>query len=407
MPGRSIKKLLSFLCCFLFLSLSVLGQQKSELEAKRKKLLKDIELTTKMLKDTKSKKRSSLNELSTLEEQIRIREELIRNISAQITLLNGQIKETNAVIASLEADLKALKDEYAKMIYYTYKHQSSYSKLLFLFSAESFNDAYQRVKYMRRYAEFRKKQADLISITRDRLNDKIQVLQSKKVQKQKLLITEEEQRHVLNSERLTKSLVLSDLKAKEKNLRVGLKTQQKNADRLNKAIEDIIKRELADARRRAEEARKKGELASTPEAAALSANFQSNKGKLPWPVERGFISREFGEQSHPVLKSVKIRNNGVDIKTNKGAQARALFEGVVANIVYNPGFHKAIIVRHGEFFTVYSNLAEALVKPGDKVQTKQPIGIVYTDEEVEKTEMHLEIWKGTTKLDPQYWIYRD
>ncbi len=413
---RVFSRLLIFSLFYLAFLSPALAQSKTDLEKKRKKLLQDIELTTQLLNKTKERKANSLNELVTLKKRINIRLALIENISAEISLLSENIIETNSIITSLENDLEALKKEYAKMIYYSYKHHSAYNRLLFLFSAENFNDAFYRMRYMKRYAEFRKKQAIIIEETQKNLIGKITNLEEKKISKQKLLETENTQKETLNLERKEQNEVFSKLQTEEKKLLSDLKKKQKNANKLNKAIEDIIKRELAEARRKAEEAAKEASaeaavkgvnLALTPEAAKLSAGFSSNRGKLPWPVERGVIIGTFGKHKHPVLETVWTENNGIDIKTHKGATARVLFEGTVANIVFNPGFHKAVIVRHGDYFTVYSNLDEVFVKPGDVVKVKHPLGVVYTDEAEAKTEIHLEVWKGTTKLNPEYWIYKD
>ena len=366
----------------------------------------DIKLTSQLLNETKRKKESSLSELETLQKQILIREELITNMTAQIRILKKNITETTEVITALENDLEQLKEEYAKVIYYTYKHHNAYNKLLFIFASSTFNEAYYRLKYMRRYAEFRKKQAELILFTKKNLAGKIALLEEEKAKKQQLFEAEKQQKETLNLEKEEKDKVFASLRSKEKQLLANLKSNQRNASKLDKAIERIIKKELAVAKRKAAEAEKKATISLAPEAAELSAGFASNRGALPWPVERGVITGTFGEHAHPVLKTVRTRNNGIDIKTNQGAPVRSLFDGVVANIVFNPGFHKAVIIRHGDYFSVYSNLDEAFVKPGDEVKTKQAIGVVYTDEAEAKTEMHLEIWRGTTKLNPTYWIFK-
>lgn len=400
-----------------FCILHSFAQTKEELEKKKQKLLEDIDLTNELLNKTKESKWVSLNELETIEKKITIREELISNIRTQISILNKSIDKQSKIINALDRDLKAIKKEYAKMIYYAYKNQSAYNKLLFIFAAQNFNDAYRRIKYLKRYAEYRRIQANLIIHTQKDLETKVKELEAKKKVKQELLGNETEQKSLLNQEVQEKNKVVKGLQKKEKQLLADLKEKQKKAERLNKAIEDIIRKEIEEARRKAEEAerakaKEKGiketpkttGLGLTPEAAALSENFANNQGKLPWPVERGVITETFGTHEHPILKGVKTSNNGVTIKTNEGTSVRAVFEGKVVSVVFNPSFQKAVIIQHGEYYSVYSNLDNVTVKSGDNVTTKQSIGNVYTDESESKTEVHLEIWKGTTKLNPSHWI---
>lgn len=393
-------------------------QTKEDLENKKKKLLEDIDLTNELLNQTKESKWVSLNDLEMLEKKITIREELIRNINAQISILNKGIDKNSRVINALQRDLNTIKKEYAKMIYYGYKNQSAYNKLLFIFSSNGFNDAYRRIKYLKRYAEFRRIQANLVIHTQEDLEEKVKELEAKKNAKQELLGNETEQKSLLSQEVQQKNKVVKDLQKKEKQLLADLKNKQKKADQLNKAIEDIIRREIEEARKKADEAErarakekggkeipKSNALGLTPEAAALSENFENNKGKLPWPVERGVITETFGTHVHPVLKAVKTTNNGIDIKTNEGTKVRAVFEGKVLNIVFSPSFQKAVIIQHGEYYSVYSNLEEVTVKAGETVSTKQIIGTVHTDDSEGKTQIHLEIWKGTNKLNPANWIF--
>lgn len=418
-----MRKIIFLNCMIIFFIGSffpLFAQNKQELEKKKKRLLEDIELTNKMLNTTQENKATSLNELEALEQKITIREELIQNIHSQITLLNKGIDKQTGIIGSLEKDLTVVKKEYARMIYYAYKNQNAYNKLLFVFAAENFNDAYKRIKYLKRYAEFRRIQANLIINTEHDLSQKISDLESKKKAKEALLNNESEQKKILSQEIQQKDKVVKNLQKKEKQLMADLKEKQKRADRLNKAIEDIIKKEIEEARRKAEMASRAKEpkvketkeavktpyaMTLTPEAAALSLNFSSNQGKLPWPVERGLITETFGVHDHPILKGVKTTNNGINIKTTQNASARAVFDGKVVTVLYSPSFQNAIIIQHGEYYTVYANLDKVNVKADDNVSTKQIIGLVYTDENESKTEIHFEIWKVTTKLNPQNWIF--
>ncbi len=404
---RSIKSFVKyFLIAILFTLLCqgvAIAQSRSSLENKRKKLLKEIKLTSELLSNTQKNRKSSVIALQTLNKQIETRDKLIQNISDQIDFLDEHINRNNSVIESLERDLQKFKEEYAKMIYYAYKTRNAYSKLLFIFSSETFNDAFRRIKYLQRYADHRKRQVELIDLTKKSLSKQVEKLEERKQEKKALLDSETEQKQLLSGEKQKKNDLIKTLKKKESSLLADIKKKKRDAEKLNKAIEDIIKKEIELARKKAEAS--KNAMTLTPEAAKLSKDFVANKGKFPWPVERGVIIGTFGEHPHPVLPSVKVKNNGVDIKSPKGSIARAVFDGEVVNIVYNPGFNNAIIVKHGEYFSVYSNIDKTFVKAGDKLSPKQDLGTVYTDDDG-LTQIHFEIWQGTKKLNPAYWLAR-
>jgi septal ring factor EnvC (AmiA/AmiB activator) len=297
-----------------------------------------------------------------------------------------------------------------------YKNRNALNEIVFIFSARDFNDAFQRIKLIQTINQFRKRQAELIEITRKELDASIAELKKKKAERMKLLNAEIAQRTELNQEKNEQSKLAQELKKKESNLARQLKQKQADADRLSRKIEEIIRKEIEAARKKAEtDAKAKSTpapsksvspLSLTPESARLSAEFYANQGKLPWPVEKGFISREFGQQPHPLVKNVVINNRGIDIRTEKNAKARAVFEGTVTSIVTLPGMQKTVIVRHGEYFTVYANLEEVFVKAGQQVTLKQELGIIHTSEEDDKTEIHFEIWKDAQTMNPAGWIAR-
>ncbi len=407
--GRKIihKFLPLFLLIGLFLNSSVsFGQSKDDLQKKKKELEKNINYTNSLLTETKRNKDASINQLATLKNKIVLRQRLIRTINKEIRLIDNSIDENDDIIRALEDDLDDVKREYARMIYYGFKNRSSYDKIVFVFSSKDFNQAQKRLKYIQDYGDYRKKQAALILQTKELINDKIESLQTRRKQKKKLLTSKEEERGRLAAERLEKNTIYERLKTKESILKSDLKQQEKEAIKLQKAIADIIAEEIRRAR---EAAKKTSGFTLTPEEAKLSASFKSNRGKLPWPVKRGIITGHFGEHDHAVLEGIKIYNNGIDVSTNQGAVARAVFDGVVTGVIILPGANKkAVILRHGEYFSVYGNLRETYVKKGDHLITKQEIGIVFTDSKKFKTEAHLEIWKisknGTIKLDPEIWI---
>lgn len=401
--------LISLTFYFLILSFFSSAQTKKELEKKKNQLHKDIEFTNKLLQETKRSKSVSLNQLVTLNKKMNTRVELINTIRREIEILNNQINEINSIVSALEKDIKQLKKEYAKMIVFAYKNQSAYNKLMYIFAAKDFNQAYKRLRYLQQYSEYRKRQAELIIKTQETLNAKRKEIESKKHLKTNLLQSEENEQQILRSEKNEHLSLLNSLQVKEKQLKKDLQEKQKAEARLNKAIEDLIKKEIEAAKKKAESEGKKNvtsasALTLTPEALKLSTDFAINKGKLPWPVDQGVITATFGEHPHPVLKGIITKNNGIDIKSYKGAVARAIFEGQVTGVVVIPGSYKAVIVRHGEYLSVYSNLEQVYVKMGDKVSTKQNLGLIHTEAEDSKTEVHLEIWKGTLKMNPEPWL---
>jgi len=411
--------LIRTLVVLLLLVTTAHAQTKKQLEEQRNKLMEQISFTKKQIEAVQKKKSTSLNQLVTLKKQIQVRERLIENYGNEVSLTEQQIDNLNMVVESLERDLAKLKEEYARMLQVAYRNRSNYNSLLLILSASDFNQAYLRLRYLQQYNDFRQTQVRLINQTQASLNKRKVQLEQKKAEKEGLLREEENQKTLLSYESDKTNQLVSSLAQNEKQLRKELQDKESARQRLNKAIEDIIKREIEAARKKEEErlralgqkptstTRPKGEeFQLTPEAKALGADFAANQGKLPWPVEKGFISATFGEHPHPVLRNVKERNDGVNIRTAQGSAVKAVFRGEVTAVVNIPGMQRAVIIRHGQYLTVYAHLASVNVAKGDKVTTGQQIGTVYFDEEENKAEVHLQVWKGTTKVDPQGWIAR-
>ena len=413
-------------------AISLNAQTRSELEKKHKKTQDEIKYTNKLLKQTQRDKKISMNQLLILNKKINARQELVKTISGEVETLDSKIEDNQNNINSLEKNLKHLKQNYAKMIIFAYKTRTSYDKLMFILSAKDFNNAYRRLKYLQQYADFRKKQMEQIVNTKHDLSVKVNDLQAKKTDKENLLNEEKQETKQLTSEKTEQAIMLKSLKSKEKEFAKKL-AQQKLADQKLKNIisnliaEEIKKAEIARKEKALKEKiRKEKELKNktnvekpkniikpkvnsvfdlTPAEQIVSDKFEANKGKLPWPIERGVITSTYGEHDHPVLKGIKIKNDGVYISTTQGSVARAIFDGVISKIISIPGKNKTIIIRHGDFLTVYSNLKEVSVNVGEKVKTKQKIGIVFSDSEDEnKTILELQIWHGTAKQNPEYWL---
>lgn len=417
-----------FLISCFFSVLKAQTTDKKSLETKYNKLQSEIRDAEDLLEQTKKKKQNSLNEVKLLNSKISVREEMIGNISQQVGAVSNEMQETVDVINTMEKDMETMRTQYAKMITYAYINDNHYEPLHFVFASGSVNEAINQVQYVKEFTAFRKQQAAAIKAVQAALEVKIGMLERDKTQKQQLLDKEREQKQKLDREKSEKDKSVKNLQKEEKKINDQIKQKKKDADALNKKIQSIIAEEIRKEKERAaaeaakkasaekttgttakaetpaEKAAEKATPGLTPEMALVSKNFEGNKGRLPWPVERGTITGKYGTHPHPVLKNVSIENNGIDISTTDGAAVRSLFEGEVLNVIFNPSFQKGVIIKHGEYYTVYTNLASVNVEPGTKVSAKQKIGTVYTNAEEGKTEVHFELWKGTTILDPALWI---
>ncbi|MGB0887045.1 MAG: murein hydrolase activator EnvC family protein [Vicingaceae bacterium] len=383
------------------------AQSKKDLESKKRKLQKEIQLTNKLLSETRKNKDLSVDELLKLKSKINSRSSLIAAMNSEMKLINKKINTSKKDISNLENDLTQLKSEYAKIIYYAFKHRSSYDKMMFIFASKNINQAYKRLKYIQQYAEYRKGQAKEIVTTQNTLKENIQILNQTNEEKTVLVSLEEQQKQSLAIEKAEQENIVQKLQGKEQELKNKLKKKEQAKRKLQKAIQRIIEEEIRKARAAAKKAgnTSKG-FPMTPEALKLSNSFATNKGKLPWPVKQGVITAQFGKHPHPVLAGIVINNNGIDISTTKGATARAIFAGEVSSVAIIPGEGKVVMVRHGEYLSVYSYMSEVFVKKGDKVDLKQDLGLLVNEAGKSKTQVHLEIWKGMTKLNPKYWIFR-
>ena len=402
-------------------------QSKQTLENKKKKLNDEINQINSLLNETKVGKKTSLNQLVAINTKISIREELIGAIVAEIHQLNREIKQNEKGIAKLKENLEKLKADYARMIYFAQRNQDSYSRLVFIFASGDFNQAYMRLKYFQQYSQFRKQQANEILSAETLLLVKVNELKEKRHEKNILLGNEEEERGNLTREKQDQEIVLTELQKKEKELKEELEKKRRDAENLQLAIKkliaDEIKRKLDEAAKAEALASKKTTEKKTPktkdlkeikktatfpelseEAVELSNDFANNRGKLPWPVTKGYICEQYGEHEHPAIKGFMMFNNGVEICSSMGSQARAVFEGEVTAISISPTGGKLVIIRHGEYLSVYSNLGDISVKTGEKVALKQSIGTVLHNEDEGKSSLNLQIWKGQKTMDPSQWL---
>ncbi|UTW65051.1 peptidoglycan DD-metalloendopeptidase family protein [bacterium SCSIO 12643] len=378
--------------------------KRAVLERKKSRLKSDIAYKNTLLKKNEKEQSNTLNQLILLQDKISKRLELIATINSEVKFLNSEIDKNEELIMSMERDIDKLKAEYARMIQFAYRNRSSYDKIMYVFASEDFNQAYKRLRYLQQYSEFRKKQTEDIKRLENILMKKNAELLAEKADKEALLLTENKEKSILAGEKEQQQQVYASLQSREEELKKEIREKQKERQQMQLAIERIIAEEVRLAQKK--NTSKSGEWSLTPESKALANSFTANKGQLPWPVEKGTITDKYGVHAHPVLKSIKINNHGVGISTNPGATARAVFDGEVSRIIVIPGAGKAIIVRHGDYLTVYGNLKEVYVAAGDKVKVKQILGEIITIDG--KTELQFEIHKGVnaTTLDPALWLYK-
>ena len=408
--GSKCNIALPWLLSFLFSGMVMVlhAQTREDLEQNKQTIEREIRLINQMLQETKKTAEISLNHLVMINSQINSRESLIRTINNEIRLINHRMESLNNNIETLANELEELKESYAVMVRQAYRNRDATQKLMFIFSSRSFNQAFLRMRYLQQYARHRQLQAQKIEDTTAELNERRSTLQSERNRQQQLLVQQRQELESLAEEKTTQNQTVTQLRSRERELVQRLREQELAARELQRAIERVI----AEERRRAQEqARADGRVttdmfALTPEEQLLSDNFAENQGRLLWPVERGIITSSFGEQPHPVLRGIKINNNGVEISATQGSTARAIFEGVVSRVITIPGGNFAVIIRHGEYLTVYSNLSEVFVRNGDRVSLRQELGVIATEAKDSKTHMNLQIWKGSDKLNPELWIAR-
>jgi murein hydrolase activator len=395
-------KISAFILVLFFLfsgSLMLSGQSKSELEKKKKKTQDEINYTNKLLKETKENQKAYYNNLLLINKNIDSRRELIDGISAEVNYTNSRIEETQLIIEMMQEDIEVLKKDYAEMIRVAWKNQNNYNSLMYILASENLNQTYLRMKYMQQLAAFRKKQFMAINSLKAILEIQIKELNEAKISKSVLLDEEKKEEQNLNSEKQEQEKTLNTLKGKEQELKRKLQEQQTQMAQVQREIEKLIAEE---AKRTSGSATGKYEL--TPAEKIVSTNFGNNKGSLPWPVERGVIVSSFGKQNHPVLANVEIDNKGLDISTTAGSDARAVFDGEVRKVFSVPGAQSAVIIRHGEYLSVYTQLDNIYVSVGENVVSKQAIGKIHTDPTENKTILHFEIWKGSVVTNPSGWL---
>ncbi|GIZ15721.1 murein hydrolase activator EnvC family protein [Capnocytophaga catalasegens] len=391
-------------------------KQQKELQDRKKVLLEQIkEMSVLRSKQTQARK-SVATQIQEINDKIQARTELIRITNQQANLLNQEINGNLRHIDALQKELKQLRKEYAAIIRQSYKNRSSKSQMLFLLSSETFTQGYKRLQYMKQYTEYRKKQSTQIQQKNDELKKINENLVWQRKEKEKILAENKIVQNQLTDEKKQQEILIASIRKKENEYEIQIRKKQAQANAIDKEIERLVRIAIAEANAKTKvEAKTTSTKTSvkketptielTPEGKTISSNFEANKGKLIWPVARGYKSQGFGTYSDPVYPDVKHNNSGVTIVTAENSDARAIFDGEVSAIIAVPGGNKAVQVRHGNFISIYYNLTDVYVNKGQQVYAKSPLGKIFTDSDG-KTEMKFFLYKNTTKLNPEYWIHK-
>jgi septal ring factor EnvC (AmiA/AmiB activator) len=409
-----------FLLSLFFLGLTsvIWGQetQQEKLEKRKAEIQQEILANEKLLQTVKKKEKSAVNVIILQSNKIKLKEKLIHTTEKQTKILSNDMYINQMKINKLNRELVVLKEDYAKMIVKSYKSRSEQSRAMFLLSSENFLQAYKRAQYMKQYTSYRKMQGEEIKSKTDELlgyNDRLNV---QKAAKKKLLVENTKEKLSLEKEKAAQLKLVNSIKKDKKKITAEIKRKQQESRAIDRQIDRLIREAIAEANRKAATENAKAnpnapvaaytssKIVLTAESKILADNFRANRGKLPWPVEKGFVSLGFGDQPHPVYPSLVIHNSGVEITTEQGANARAVFGGEVTSVIVLSPVNKAVMIQHGDCFTVYQNLSSVFVSKGDKVNIKQSLGKIRTNGEG-KTVLKFTISQNTTYNNPATWLY--
>ena len=389
------RRIVIYLLSLVLLPLSLHGADNvKDLQKKQKKLQQEIEQTNKMLKQTKKDESATMNKLHLIGQNIKNQKKLIHTLDNEVLALNQEMKVLGNRRDSLQRVLNGYKSDYAEMVRQSHFAQVQQSPLLFLMSSDSFQQLARRARYLREFAHYRQVQVDRIKSTQAEIDTQNELLRANKHDKLVVLDDKKREQDKLKRDERKQQTMLNQLKSKEKDLNKQLKNQQKKVAELNKQIDDMIR----------QQAEKASKTSLTKEQQLIAGGFEANKGRLPWPVEKGMISGHYGKQQHPLYEHVILENKGIYIQTVAGSKALAVYKGEVTSCFMVNGTY-AVIVQHGNYRTVYSNLSKINVKQGDQVEIKQTIGTIFTDpEQDQKTELYFQIYKDKNYINPELWI---
>ncbi|MEQ8219532.1 MAG: peptidoglycan DD-metalloendopeptidase family protein [Arenibacter sp.] len=386
------------------------NEQKA-LESKREQLQKEISEINRLLFAEKKEKGNVLEQMEAMDQKINVRQQLIRVTNQQSNLLNRQINTNVRNIGKLRNDLAFLKEEYGNMIQKSYQNKSRQSRLMFLLSSENFLQAFKRFQYMKQYTQYRKEQGEQIVAKTDELTQLNRDLSEQRKEKDKLVAENTQIKNQLYKEIQSQKELLKSIRKNESKYATAIENKKKEARRIDEQIERLIRSAIAASNREASKsssttATSSSKFVLTPEATIVANNFSANKGKLIWPVEKGIKRQGFGVYNDAVYPGIKHESNGVIIATDEGSKARAIFEGEVIAILSVPGGNKGVQIKHGNYISTYYNLSRVYVKKGDKVNTKSDLGDIYTSKSSGTTQLKFYLYKDTTRLNPEEWIYQ-
>lgn len=409
---------------FIFMTTQMWSQedQQQKLEQRKAQIQDEIRENERLLQDAKKKEKSVTKLIDIQKNKIKLKERLINTTEKQTKLLSNDMYVNQMQINRLKRELVILKEDYAEMIVKSYKSRSEQSRAMFLLSSENFLQAYKRAQYMKQYTSYRKMQGEEIKSKSDQLTVYNGKLSVQKTAKQKLIEENEKERIALQKEKQEQEILVNSIKKDKKKYVAEIKKKQKETKAIDKEIKRLIREAIAEANRKAAlinaKANPKAATAATikatessdkivltAEGKIIADNFKANRGRLPWPVEKGFVSLGYGDQPHPVYKTLVVHNSGVEITTDPGASARAVFGGEVTRVMVFSPINKAVMIQHGDYFTVYQNLSSVYVSKGDKVSIKQAIGKVRTNSDTGKTVIKFTISQNTTYNDPTSWLF--
>ena len=395
-----------YLLLFISLSLGLKAQnyqeRQKQLEAQKISIKKEIQQINNLINDSRKKSRGLADELEDIQLKISVRDRLIRINNSQVNNLNNIISNQNERIADLEVDLKKLKDEYSKIVFSSYKKRSSEMKLMFLFASDNINQAFRRFQYFKQYSKYRKEQANKIVSLQEEISNNIDSLDKRKIEKQNVVKENQSVRQTLNQDRIQQNNLYNNLLKDQKNYAVEIQEKEKQARLIDNEIQKLIRLAIAESNNN----NNSSNFALTPEGRLISSNFQSNKGRLPWPVREGVITRRFGTQPHPVVRTTTINSNGISIATSANSIAYSVFEGEVLSVYGFSGGNPGVLIRHGKYISNYQNLSSIFVKKGDKVMANDEIGIVFTNESTGKTILKFNIFNELKPENPTIWLAR-
>lgn len=416
---------LIFICATTFMWAQ--DSQQEKLEQRKAQIQQEIRDNEKMLQSVKKKEKSAVNVFLIQANKIKLKEKLINTTAKQERLLSNDMYINQVKVNKLKKELEVLKADYSKMILKSYKSRSEQSRAMFILSSESFLQAYKRAQYLKQYTNFRKNQGLEIQSKTAELVDYNAKLNGQRQVKKKIIAESEKEKQSLEQEKKEQQKLVNSIKKDKNKIIADTKAKQQESRRIDAKIKDLIREQIRLANQRAEEERRKriaegkaseadkaeasapksyssDRITLTPEGKILAADFKANRGKLPWPVEKGFISLGYGDQQHPIYPTLTVHNSGVEITTEQGASARAVFEGVVSKVIALSPVNKAVFIQHGDYFTVYQNLSQVSVEQGDKVKVKQVIGKVRTSGDTGKTIIKFLILQNTTNNNPEGWL---